>query len=95
MAIAVQDADYGTTDRSLGELIERCAELKGELVAFAQSPRFDRWLTPLLLKAAGPDRLLDETDAIRIIDHFILRYRLPDGTTVVDRFVAGQRDLSG
>ncbi|MFI9270140.1 hypothetical protein ACIGXM_05420 [Kitasatospora sp. NPDC052896] len=94
MAITAQEADHGTDDRSLGELTERCAELKGELVAFAQSARFDRWLTPLLLEAAGPERRLDETDAIRITDHFILRYRLPDGATVVDRFVAGRRDLS-
>lgn len=94
MAIAVQDTNRGSGERSLADLIERSAELKGELVAFAQSARFDRWLTPLLLEAAGPERRLDEGDAIRIIDHFILRYRLPDGSTVVDRFVAGRRDLS-
>ena len=92
MAIAVRDAGHG--DRSLADLIERSAELKGELVAFAQSARFDRWLTPLLLEAAGPGRRLDEAEAIRIIDHFILRYPLPDGSTVVDRFVAGRRDLT-
>ncbi|MFF2820328.1 hypothetical protein ACFVT9_32970 [Kitasatospora cineracea] len=78
----------------LRDLIRRSAELKGELVAFAQGARFDRWLTPLLLEAAGPERRLDETEAIRIIDHFILRYRLADGSTVVDRFVAGRRDLT-
>ncbi|MCX4747853.1 hypothetical protein OG455_20410 [Kitasatospora sp. NBC_01287] len=92
MAIAVRDADHG--ERSLTDLIERSAELKGELVAFARSARFDRWLTPLLLEAAGPERRLGEGDAIRIIDHFILRYRLPGGATVVDRFVASRRDLS-
>ncbi|GAA2105403.1 hypothetical protein GCM10009759_42440 [Kitasatospora saccharophila] len=80
--------------RLLAGLIDRSAELKGELVAFGQSARFDRWLTPLLLEAAGPERELDETEAIRIIDHFILRYRLPDGSTVVDRFVAGRRGLT-
>jgi hypothetical protein len=41
-----------------------------------------------------PERQLDEGEAIRIIDHFILRYRLPDGSTVVDRFVAGRKDLT-
>ncbi|MFJ3216968.1 hypothetical protein ACIPLC_13745 [Kitasatospora sp. NPDC086801] len=79
---------------SLRRLIERSAELKGELVAFARSDRFDRWLTPVLLEAAGPERRLDEGEAVRIIDHFILRFRLPDGATVVDRFVAGRRDLT-
>ncbi|MFJ7273547.1 hypothetical protein [Kitasatospora sp. NPDC098663] len=93
MAIAVRGADHG--ERSLTDLIERCAELKGELVAFAQGARFDRWLTPLLLEAAGPERLLDEGEAVRITDHFILRFRLPDGSTVVDRFVGGRRDLDG
>ncbi|WP_035864565.1 hypothetical protein [Kitasatospora cheerisanensis] len=81
--------------RLFANLIDRSAELKGELVAFGQSARFDRWLTPLLLEAAGPERWLDEAEAIRIIDHFLLRYRLPDGSTVVDRFVAGRRDLTG
>ncbi|AUY50616.1 hypothetical protein [Streptomyces sp. CB01881] len=94
MAIAVRDANHGIDERSLSDLIERSAELKGDLVSFGQSARFDRWLTPLLLEAAGPERLLDEGEAVQIIDHFILRYRLPDGATVVDRFVASRRDLS-
>ncbi|MFV2119095.1 hypothetical protein ACE14D_11860 [Streptomyces sp. Act-28] len=94
VAEAVPGAHRGAAEPSLGDLIERSAELKGELVAFAQSARFDRWLTPLLLGAAGSERLLDEGEAIRITDHFILRYRLPDGSTVVDRFVAGRKDLT-
>ncbi len=89
MAVVVRNEDGA----SLRDLIERSSELKGELVAFAQSARFDRWLTPLLLEAAGPRRQLEEGDAIRIIDNFILRYRLPDGSTVVDRFVDGRRGL--
>ncbi|MEU8694153.1 hypothetical protein [Streptomyces sp. NPDC048665] len=94
MADAVQGTHRRVGEPSLTDLIERSAELKGQLVAFGQSPRFDRWLTPLLLEAAGPERQLDEGEAIRIIDHFILRYRLPDGSTVVDRFVAGRKDLT-
>ncbi len=87
------DAVQGASGPSLTDLIERSAELKGRLVAFAQGARFDRWLTPLLREAAGPERLLDEGEAIRITDHFILRYRLPDGSTVVDRFVAEPEGL--
>ncbi|WP_052744156.1 hypothetical protein [Streptomyces odonnellii] len=94
MADAVQGSNQGTDEPSLTDLIERSSELKGRLVAFAQSPRFDRWLTPLLLEAAGPERYLDEGGAVRITDHFILRYRLPGGSTVVDRFVAGRKDLT-
>ncbi|MGW0701042.1 hypothetical protein ACWD0A_17345 [Streptomyces sp. NPDC002867] len=94
MADAVHGTQQGAGEPSLTDLIERSAELKGQLVAFGQSTRFDRWLTPLLLEAAGPERQLDEGEAIRIIDQFILRYRLPDGATVVDRFVAGRKDLT-
>ncbi|MEU0160074.1 hypothetical protein ABZ154_14850 [Streptomyces sp. NPDC006261] len=93
MIQAVQGARQGAAEPSLTDLIERGAELKRELVAFAQSARFDRWLTPLLSEAAGTARQLEEGEAIRITDHFILRYRLPDGSTVVDRFVAGRPDL--
>ncbi|MFI6059463.1 hypothetical protein [Streptomyces sp. NPDC051286] len=94
MAEAVQRAHQGAAEPALTDLIERSAELKGKLVTFAQSARFDRWLTPLLLEAAGPARQLDEGEAIRITDRFILRYRLPDGSTVVDRFVAGRKGLT-
>nr|WTB32403.1 hypothetical protein OG781_25650 [Streptomyces sp. NBC_00830] len=94
MADAVQGSNHGTDEPSLTELIERSSELKGQLVAFAQSPRFDRWLTPVLLEAAGPERHLNEGEAVRIMDRFILRYRLPDGSTVVDRFVSERRDLT-
>jgi hypothetical protein len=94
VADAVQGTHQGVGEPSLTDLIERSVELKGQLVAFGQSARFDRWLTPLLLEAAGHERQLDEGEAIRIIDHFILRYRLPDGSTVVDRFVAGRKNLT-
>lgn len=94
MADPVEDAHQGAGGPSLTDLIERSATLKGRLVDFAQSARFDRWLTSLLLAAAGPERQLDESEAIRITDHFILRYRLPGGSTVVDRFVAARKDLT-
>ncbi|WP_316755415.1 hypothetical protein [Streptomyces herbicida] len=94
MGDVVQGTHQGAGDPSLTDLVQRSAELKRQLVAFGQSSRFDRWLTPLLLEPAGPERHLDEGEAIRIVDHFILRHRLPDGSTVVDRFVAGRKDLT-
>jgi hypothetical protein len=94
MADPVEGSNQGAGGPSLTDLIERSATLKGRLVAFAQSARFDRWLTPLLLEAAGPERQLDEGKAIQITDHFILRHRLPGGSTVVDRFVAARKDLT-
>ncbi|MEU9076247.1 hypothetical protein [Kitasatospora sp. NPDC048538] len=79
MGVVVRTED----EASLRGLIERCSELKDELVAFAQSSRFDRWLTPLLLEVAGPERQLEEGDAVRITDNFILQYRLPDGVWLI------------
>jgi hypothetical protein len=81
-------------DHRLAPLIERSAELKRDLVRFAQGPRFERSLTAALLEAAGPDQELDEGDVIGVIDRFALQHRLPDGRTVVDRFVASRPDLT-
>jgi hypothetical protein len=80
--------------QELALLIERSADLKRDLVRFAQSPRFERALTDALLEAAGPDGELGEGVAIAIIDWFALQHRLPDGKTVVDRFVASRPDLT-
>ncbi len=76
---------------SIEDLISRVADLKSELVAFAEGPRFARRLSALLIDAAGPDGSLDETRAVFTIDHFALQHRLSDGRTVVERFVAERR----
>ena len=70
-------------DSSLDDLIARAAELKGELVTFAQSSRFAGRLTRLLRDAADRHGYLDEGTAVLTIDHFALQYRLPDGRAVV------------
>ena len=80
--------------QKLALLIERSAELKRDLVQFAQGPRFERSLTAGLLAVAGPKGELDEAETIGVIDRFALQYRLPDGETVVDRFVASRPDLT-
>ena len=72
-------------------LIERSAELKRDLVDFACSPRLERSLAVAMLKAGLKE--VEEADAIGTIDRFALQYRLPDGKTVVDRFVASRPDL--
>ena len=84
----------GGEESSLAFLIERSAELKRDLVRFAQSPRFERWLVPAMLEAADSDGELDEAELIGVIDRFALQHRLPDGKTVVDRFVASRPDLT-
>ena len=75
----------------LARLIERSAELKRDLVDFACSPRLERTLAAAMLEAGLEE--LEEADAIGTIDRFALQYRLPDGRTVVDRFVASRPDL--
>jgi hypothetical protein len=62
----------------LASLIERSADLKRALVDFA----------------ADPDGNLDEGEAIGIIDRFTLQHRLPDGKTVLERFLASRPGLS-
>jgi hypothetical protein len=78
----------------LADLIERNAELKRELLDFACSPKFSRYLSRLMLDAAGPGGAVDEGLAIATVDHFASQYRLPDGKTVLDKFLAARRDLS-
>ena len=75
----------------LARLIERSADLKRALVDFACSPRLERTLAAAMLEAGLEE--IDEADAIGTIDRFTLQYRLPDGRTVVDRFVASRPDL--
>jgi len=81
-------------NQELAQLIERSAELKGDLVRFARGPRFERSLTAALLEVAGPEGGLDEGDVIGVIDRFALQHRLHDGKTVVERFVASRPDLA-
>ena len=75
----------------LAVLIERSVGLKRALVDFACSPRWKRSLAAAMLEADLQE--IDEADAINTIDRFTLQYRLPDGQTVVDRFVASRPDL--
>ncbi|MCZ4588223.1 hypothetical protein O4328_31885 [Rhodococcus opacus] len=77
-------------ETTLAELIARSGDLKSELVDFVQHARFDRQLTALLREAAGTGPL-DEAVLVRTIDHFALEYRLRDGGTVVEQFVAQRR----
>ena len=53
--------------QELALLIECSADLKRDLVRFAQGPRFERPLTALM-DAAGPDGELDEATAIGVTD---------------------------
>ena len=78
-------------EEELAVLIERSAELKRDLIDFACGPRLERSLAAAMLKAGLEE--VEEADAIGTIDRFALQYRLPDGKTVVDRFMASRPDL--
>jgi hypothetical protein len=84
-------AAVGAPTASIENLVARGGELKGELVAFAQSPRFSKQLTARLRSAADRHGYLDENTAVLTIDHFALQHRLPDCRTVLERFVAQRR----
>jgi hypothetical protein len=79
---------------SLASLIERSAELKRALVDFACGPRFERHLARFTLEAAGPEGELSEGEAIAVIDRFALQHRMPNGKTVLDRFLASRPGLT-
>lgn len=74
--------------------VQHSARLKKELVAFGQGPDYEELLTALLEKAAGPGGALDDATVIGVIENFLFQYRLPDGATVADQFVARRADLS-
>ena len=50
--------NHGGGEPSLASLIERSAELKRTLAAFALSPRFGRHLGQFMLKAADPSPVI-------------------------------------
>ncbi|MGW2430950.1 hypothetical protein [Streptomyces sp. NPDC001640] len=93
----MEHSDPSTTTVSprVATLVARSGDLKGELVAFAQSPRFARRLDARLGEAADRLGFLDEATAIATIDHFVLQHRLADGSSVLERFVAQRRPRLG
>lgn len=77
---------------ALDRLVERAGDLKGELVAYGLERRWDRARAAAFEVAArsGAD---EEFDGIAAMDRFLLEHRLPDGRTVLERFVAARGDL--
>lgn len=91
----VQGATKVTDAAALRRLVTRSGDLKRALVAFAESSRFDRWRVPELAKAsesAGPTGgALPPKGSDRWIaamDDFIMTFRFPDGTGVIDRYLS-------
>ncbi|MFI1972863.1 hypothetical protein BLA24_30855 [Streptomyces cinnamoneus] len=89
--MAQSDSPQSLPPVDLEGLVARSGDLKSELVAFAQSPRFARRLDARLAETEDRLGFLDEGSAIATIDHFALQHRLADGSTVVERFVSQRR----
>ncbi len=75
-------------------LVRRSGDVKGELVDFAQGSRFARSFRQALKERFAGAAAVDEEQFINFLDWFVLQHRLPDGRTVVERFVAARPDLS-
>lgn len=77
------------------DLVERAGDLKGMLVDFALSPRFDRELSAVVEEHFPDGLITDESMFSMVLDHFALQYRLPSGSTVVEAFTAAHPELTG
>ncbi len=78
---------------AIASLLDRCAELKRELLEFSWQPRFDRERREVL-GDYFPNRFVgDESELIAALDHFLLQHESRSGKTVVERFVASRPDL--
>ena len=77
----------------IASLMDRCAELKRELLEFSWQPRFDRDRREVLRDHLPSGFVTDESELITALDYFLLQHELRSGKTVVERFVAGRPDL--
>jgi hypothetical protein len=77
------------------DLVERAGDLKGMLVDFALSDRFDREFSAVIARDFPGGVVTDESLFTMTLDHFALQHRLPSGTTVVEEFVAAHPELPG
>jgi hypothetical protein len=76
-------------------LLDRAGELKRELVAFSQQPRYDRAFSEVLARhGGGGGKVLDEHRLMMLWDYFVLEHRLRSGRTIVEQFVDAHAELS-
>jgi hypothetical protein len=92
--VASQGTDHDDKELSLANLLARSAVLKRGLVEFAVGPRCERHLANFKAASFGHSDEPANGEEINVIDRFALQHRLPNGDTVVDRFLASRPDLS-
>lgn len=78
---------------TIEELVERSGDLKHELLDFAERGRLGQELAIGLRERFGDPITTDEHRLIDFLDNWVLRHRLGDGRTVVERFVRSRGDL--
>jgi hypothetical protein len=76
-------------------ILERAGDLKAELVAFSQQPRYDRAASAFLDRFGAALEDADEQRLMLLWDSFVLEHTLANGRTVVEQFVAAGRHLTG
>ena len=76
------------------DLMDRAGDLKGLLVDFAMSPRFDRELSAVVARNFPDGMVDDESVFSMVLDHFALQHKLASGTTVLEAFVAAHPGLT-
>ncbi len=81
--------DPATLDR----LIERSAELKAALLAFAELPRYGDELDDAFDDRLGDNLDPDEAATANAYDHFFFQHRMADGRTFVEHFVEKHPEL--
>ncbi len=76
------------------DLVERAGDLKEMLVEFALSPRFGQELSAVVAHTFPDGVVTDESMFSMVLDHFVLQYWLPSGSTVVEAFAAAHPELT-
>ena len=75
-------------------LVARSVELKRELLEFSRRPRYDRAFQEAMASSGLGPVVTDEQRLTMVIDHFVLQFRLRNGRTIVEEFVASRTDLT-
>jgi hypothetical protein len=97
------DEQVPETDAT-AELARHAADLKRDLVAFAQAGRFALWRDPFIARSlygnarvGRPAAFPEPTDRefLRVLDDFVMTFRFPDGSGIVEKFLKANEDLSG
>jgi SEC-C motif len=74
-------------------LVDRSGDLKRELLAFMEMPRFSREVREALHERFGEVVAGSDAELADFLDNFMMRHRLDDGRTVLEHFVAAHPDL--